>query len=146
MEQIQDLIKSLMEELKKYVENVEQMRIRLYRQNWLDDYNGRPGVEKYVYGIKITRDDNEELLNLVTKILKIVHNDPYIRADFIAVTSDSIYVQWHADTINPYGSYVGTEYSYEELSHVIEKFKRIESSLPEKEKLLMKLKDLVNTI
>ncbi|MEM1687259.1 MAG: hypothetical protein QXH21_08920 [Ignisphaera sp.] len=146
MEQIQDLIKSLMEELKKYVENVEQMRIRLYSISWIDDYNGRSGNEKYIYGIKITRNDNEELLNLVTKILQVVHDDPYIRADFIAITKDAIYVQWHADAYNQFGSPVGTTYRYEKLDNVIEKFKAIESSLPGKDELIKKLKDLVNTI
>ncbi|MEM1694855.1 MAG: hypothetical protein QXL19_10580 [Ignisphaera sp.] len=142
-------LEKLLEKLKESVERVEQieqMRIRLYSISWIDDYNGRPGVERYVYGIKITREDNEELLNLVTKILQVVHDDPYIRADFIAITNDGIYVQWHADAYNQFGSPVGTTYRYEKLDNVIEKFKAIESSLPGKDELIKKLKDLVNTI
>ncbi|MEM1724617.1 MAG: hypothetical protein QXW71_02420 [Thermoplasmata archaeon] len=139
-------LEKLLEKLKESVERVEQMRIRLYSISWIDDYNGRPGTERYVYGIKLSRNDSEELLDLITRVLRIVHDDPNIYADFVAVTEDSIYVQWHADAINPYGNPVGTTYRYEKLDDVLRKFKKIESELPENKELLKKLKDLVNNI
>lgn len=142
----EEVINKLKNELEKGLSKVEPSRIKLFAQSWLDDYNGRPGRETYVYGIKITRNDNEELLNLVTKMLRIVHNDMYIHADFIAITEDGIYIQWHADAVNSFGNYVGTEYRYEKLDDVLRKFKKIESNLPEREELMKKLKDLINNI
>ncbi|MEM2389059.1 MAG: hypothetical protein QW215_02355 [Ignisphaera sp.] len=143
MEEIQNAIKDMLEKLKNSVERVEQMRIRLYQQNWLDNYNGRPGKAVYVFGIKIT---NAELIGLLTRLLQIIHDDPEISVDFVAITKDKVYVQYHADVINPFGNYVGTEHCYDDLDSVINKFKMIESELPEKDELLKKFKDLVNSI
>ncbi|MEM1876885.1 MAG: hypothetical protein QXH21_08900 [Ignisphaera sp.] len=137
-----NVVEKLKNEIGERLNKAEQMKIRLYKVSSIDNYNGKRGREMYVYGIKVT---NEELLNLVTRILRVVHDDPNINVDFIAV-ADDVYVQWHVDTYNEYGNYIGTTHSYEKLDDVLRKFKKIESNLPEREELIKKFKDLVNNI
>ncbi|MEM2863613.1 MAG: hypothetical protein QXW20_08900 [Ignisphaera sp.] len=71
------------------LEKIEKMRIRLIKQSWIDNYNGRSGRELITYGIKIT---DEELLSIITRVLRILHNDDHARADFIAVTKEGVFV------------------------------------------------------
>ncbi|MEM1694856.1 MAG: hypothetical protein QXL19_10585 [Ignisphaera sp.] len=141
-ERILELLEEIMNEMKEGVEEIELEEIELFAQSWWDEN----AEEEYIHGIMIKREDNEELLELISKMLKVIHDDQYISADFIAITKDAIYVQWHTRVYGPFG-YVGTDYAYEELDSVIERFmKFVESELPKKEELLMKLKDLVNSI
>ncbi|MEM2863610.1 MAG: hypothetical protein QXW20_08885 [Ignisphaera sp.] len=104
----------------------------------------RLGVEKFVYGIKITRDDEEELLNLLTKMLRIVYDYSNIYVDFVAITSDNIYIQWHFNAVDPCGNTIGTTYRYEKLDELIRKFKEIK--LPQRNELIHRLKEIVNSI
>ncbi|MEM2262309.1 MAG: hypothetical protein QXK24_07650 [Ignisphaera sp.] len=146
LEKIQNTINDLLEKLKNNVERVERMRIRLYQQNWLDNYNGRPGRALYVYGVKISYKDNAELIGLLTRLLQIIHDNPQKSVDFVAITKDKVYIQYHTNVINPYGIVVGTEHCYDDLDSVINKFKMIESELPDEKELLKKFKEVVNNI
>lgn len=141
--EIAKVIAKVFEEVKKDIDKIEKFRVKLYWQNWLDNYNGKPRYEKTVYGIKI---ENSDLLDIITRMLRIVHDNDNIVVDYIVITNDNCYVQWRSDIYNDYGNYVGTEYRYEELSKIIKKLKDISTKMPNTSELIAKLKAIVNEL
>ncbi len=128
----------MLEELKKEVERVEKTRVRLYSISWIDMFNGRRGEERYVEGVKIT---DGKLLNILADAIDIIHGKSGTRVDFVVVTDKDIIVQWHRDAYNPYGSYVGTTYSYMSLREIIRRLREVKT--PNAEELINRLKDAV---
>lgn len=143
MDRFEELVKRLAEEIEKEVSELRKWRIQLCRQSWIDMYNGRNEVCEYKYGIKIK---DKELSKAIAEILDIVYNDCCHSVDFIAITTDGVYVKYAIDRRNPYGSYVGSDLRYERLDYILDRFKKKIAETPEKKELLTKLRILLEKI
>lgn len=134
MSELNNLFKKLKERIRQEHTGIKPRQIVMRYNKFLESYE-----EKEVYGIMVI--DEGKLSRLLTKILRIVYEEP-VHLDFLAITKKTIYVQYYSDIDGI------IECGYEKLSTILNKFKKKfpEIHEKEKEKLIEELKDYLESV